>query len=163
MLSGISRLSRQIHPRDIPDMRTCTQSRLKSSISNSSCMLARNKGFAFRLGDATTAVPDFFTATIFWDVSGFVERLRGSRPRPASCQDRDTDGFFSAALDPANSCAASPRLTGEENGMPVSCRFGIGAEIVGSAVLRPSALGMVATFDTLASTIPGMLINCSAS
>ena len=65
MPSGISTLLRQIQPRENPEMRTCTQSALKSSISNSSCMLAMKSGFAVRLGVETTGVPDFFTATRF--------------------------------------------------------------------------------------------------
>src|SRR5579859_713664 len=63
--SGISTLLRQIHPRESPEMRTWTQSALKSSISNSSCWDAINCGLAVRLGVATTGVPDFLTATRF--------------------------------------------------------------------------------------------------
>src|SRR5579862_244811 len=73
MPSGISTLLRQIHPRERPEMRTWTQSALKSSSSNSSCALARNWALAEMLGVETTGVPDFFTATRFFGCPVFFK------------------------------------------------------------------------------------------
>src|ERR1700675_4370038 len=114
MPSGISTLLRHIHPRDKPEMRTCTQSALKSSISNSSCMLARNCGFAVRLGFETTGVPNFLTATrlLGWDVFlSIASRLSAS----ASAGLLDFSAPEATEGSPPWRWLARPWLNDEEN------------------------------------------------
>src|SRR5271169_1863953 len=132
MPSGISTLLRQIHPRDKPETRTCTQSVLKSSISNSSCMLARNCGFAVRLGVETTGVPDFLTATRFLGCAVF---LRISCRLSASACKALSDFSFGASAGCALARSANPWLTDDEKVRSVSGNLGAGAEIDGSAVV----------------------------
>src|ERR1700688_2745826 len=153
MPSGISKLVRQIHPRDRPEIRTCTQSALKSSISNSSCALARNKVLPFRLGVETTGVPDFFMATKFFGCAWFFST--SSKLAASACK-LVTD--FSSALFCAFFVSASRRLD-KPGGMEVekvrsaSADRGIGADMAGSV------LPAFATFwsAALVFSVPGKL------
>src|ERR1700690_1961167 len=131
--SGISRLVRQIQPRDKPEIRTWTQSALKSSISNSSCALARNRVLPLKPGDATTAVPYFFIANRFFGCAWFFStssNVAASVPMsPASLR---------AGLKFGDSGAGDARTSellpaGDENGPPASGNPGIGADSVGSS------------------------------
>src|SRR5579871_6738171 len=123
-------------------------------------MLARNCGFAVRLGVATTGVPDFLTAMRFLGCAVF---FKTSSRLSASTRSELSD--FSGVREPEPFSAAAverPWLSDVGKVPPVSGNLGEGAEITGSALVgcaffadAPVSLGAgEAGADDEAETVP---------
>jgi len=95
--------------------------------------LARNQVLAFKLGVATTGVPDFFTATRllgwawFFSISSrfCASAWRSREPAPAA--------FPGPGCESARSWLVGLCPMADEIELPVSGILGMGAEIAGSA------------------------------